>query len=695
MKMFGFNEKKLHPDPDAILPGGGNEDNDNELEKEKLEELKYILSRGRISGAKELLESFPLSEEKIQEASYERLKSLLSRGGISGAKELLESFPLPEEKLKSPEIQEAVYEGLRSLLSEGDVYKAKELLESFPLPEEKVQEAVYEGLRSLLSGDEVYKAKELLDSFPLPEEKYKELFEIFNENIEVQILIQVQSKTVLDKNIKKTIDIFGTSADKESYEMIKCVADARDKSEIPQYLLDIGIKNVGDTGINQLENWFRVFKQEILKEDFDPKVLVEKEFANIYFKQYIRFDQAEWTGEGHNFDEILERYIEVSKSSEYDIEPLNPNYTPSPVLNIDKVSKEARVGFEYSEQFVNRFTTLVEDIKNAKELYESDDRNKLSSIAKDLDVILKTEITKLKEKLETVPEKGRPFLEKRLEKLESINTRSIESFQENYKFLSGLKGTENLLRKAIFTFSYAKNRQALSYNIDRINTKRPNKEDISWVLNFIDHITNQETFADYFTDKEALSVFEKTINTSALSEELNLMENQDTIGTKKMQFVPTRGLLLEFSGHMADACWADKYSDTIPATFPNFTSVSMIQNPGTANERIAGSCLLIETTSKNGDPLLVIRGLNPIENVINELKVSDFYKKYTEYIKELADRTGRKLAIVIDDHSGGSSTNRPTLFSYLSSLELKRVNVPYDDTEFNGYDITSVTYLVE
>ncbi|MCB9820878.1 hypothetical protein H6790_02960, partial [Candidatus Nomurabacteria bacterium] len=60
--MFGFNEKKLHPDPDAILPGGGNEDNDNELEKEKLEELKYILSRGRISGAKELLESFPLPE---------------------------------------------------------------------------------------------------------------------------------------------------------------------------------------------------------------------------------------------------------------------------------------------------------------------------------------------------------------------------------------------------------------------------------------------------------------------------------------------------------------------------------------------------------------------------------------------------------------------------------------------------------
>jgi hypothetical protein len=154
---------------------------------------------------------------------------------------------------------------------------------------------------------------------------------------------------------------------------------------------------------------------------------------------------------------------------------------------------------------------------------------------------------------------------------------------------------------------------------------------------------------------------------------------------------------MEVSGSLADACWQDRNEDLIALEHPNFTSVTFVQNPETKDERIAGACLLIESEAlEGGQPLLVIRGLNPLENVINRLSVEDFYQKFTEYCEGIAERGGRKLAIVIDDHSGGSATNRPALFQYLSRLELRKVMLKFNqDTEFNGYVIANKTFLVD
>ena len=58
---------------------------------------------------------------------------------------------------------------------------------------------------------------------------------------------------------------------------------------------------------------------------------------------------------------------------------------------------------------------------------------------------------------------------------------------------------------------------------------------------------------------------------------------------------------------------------------------------------------------------------------------------------------GRTLAMVIDDHSGGSATNRPLLFAYLSGLKSSLTQVKgvvAADTKFNGYDISSHVYLM-
>jgi len=68
-----------------------------------------------------------------------------------------------------------------------------------------------------------------------------------------------------------------------------------------------------------------------------------------------------------------------------------------------------------------------------------------------------------------------------------------------------------------------------------------------------------------------------------------------------------------------------------------------------------------------------------------------------EYLKPIAEKADRRLAIVIDDYSGGSVTNRPVLFSYLNHLkkELKQVKLKTNEkTEFKDYDIRNDCYLV-
>jgi hypothetical protein len=105
---------------------------------------------------------------------------------------------------------------------------------------------------------------------------------------------------------------------------------------------------------------------------------------------------------------------------------------------------------------------------------------------------------------------------------------------------------------------------------------------------------------------------------------------------------------------------------------------------------MVGACFLIETKSEEGKPLLVIRGLNPRENVINGLSISDFFNKFMNYVKDLAKKDGRTVALVADDHSGGSGTNRPILFEYMKNLDAPSITLASDrDTNINGYNIVN------
>jgi hypothetical protein len=521
-------------------------------------------------------------------------------------------------------------------------------------------------------------------------------YELMNSLQEFSKIVKINEyfNPPLDKLVAKTSEIFGAFASADNYNMIKGVSG--DNKEI---IKKLKLKKGGNDGLRELQERFTEFKKEIISEDFNPEVLLQGDHNSLhlpYFQSYIRLQEAGWgTKDDESFKSVIINYINHKNNGE--IKGLNPNFKPSPELLIAKSDASGRENHKFNEHFLNRFSVLVDSIKAAKNLYQ--EKFPLSKLVEKIEEKRLKLIQELKEKSNNMPNPiAREGINQKINLLESINIRDLKDFQNNFSILARNNEFNELLRQSVFLMSFSRNKQSLNFDLDNIDLDKPNLSGMSWALDFIDHITNQETMSKYFTDKKSKKMFNEIISAQAISEEMSLL--QDVGGqskdVSKIQLIPTRGVLTEFSGHIADACWASKYS-SILKEFPNFTPVIIRQNPETKYERLAGAFMLIETESKNGEPLLVIRGFNPIENLINSLSVKDFYDKVVGYVKSLAEKENRKVAIVIDGHSGGSASNRPVLFKYLSELSktLEAVDLKSeDDTKFNGYNIVRQTYLV-
>lgn len=495
-----------------------------------------------------------------------------------------------------------------------------------------------------------------------------------------------------DKVLTRSYQDFGdhlTSGVYQTYQQLE-------NGEISKEAEILGVKHFGETGINELKNKLRGLQSELLSGELDPQLALDSEIARRFLMKTVRYEESQWGG--HTEEEFI-RIVKNFQRLPEEYKGLPEEYVPSEVLSIAKVDKEKQAEFEFSEQFLSRYGTLMRSIKEARMLADNPDAvTELQDITKQKKEML---LAKLQERLAAIDNpKARENLELRINDLQSRDLDKLTNPQETFKVLSSFKGEfDEELREFMFYWAFQFHPNLQNENLAEFDPNDPTLEQLSWSLNFIDHIVNQETFKKYFTDKKARKAFEGLLNTAALQQELARWQNQDTKGSMSMQFIPSRDLLTEFSGHIGDACWASKY-DSILEEYPNFVSLTMVQNPGDPkNERLAGSCMLIDTkTELEAEPLLIIRGLNPQENVINQLDIEDFYKKLVDYLKPIAEaKPGRKLAIVIDDHSGGSSSNRPNLFRFLENIkgDLIRVRPANEDTEFNWYDITRDTYLVE
>lgn len=92
-----------------------------------------------------------------------------------------------------------------------------------------------------------------------------------------------------------------------------------------------------------------------------------------------------------------------------------------------------------------------------------------------------------------------------------------------------------------------------------------------------------------------------------------------------------------------------------------------------------------------GEDILVVRGFNPLQNVITQLNVGDFFENFiTEWLTPRARELGVAQILIPGGADGGSQTNQPDVSIYISGKYNASPVLLHDspDMHFNEYDIT-------
>jgi hypothetical protein len=540
--------------------------------------------------------------------------------------------------------------------------------------------------------------------------------------------------------------LFGQNSSETLVDMLYAVYRGGKALEVQDESLRKIVGEGGQPGIDKLNATLSKFRDRVIAGDIDVELLENSHTHRAYFKALTRYDVSQFGGMQYD-DKLLLLLKQDSERREQGDDRdrlIDDAYQPSGILNIAEKDQEKAEKFEISPDGVLEWQEFTADLKDGIDI-ATDKPERLGEVVSELLATLQVHQARLQkgkealtEKLATIPEGKQAKLQKKLEELEleiaelsEIDEAAIMNptfFLRNVSVIGKYKDTHSSIRKVLFATTLIKAPQELERakrlsgiaqppNGQRVaksdqtkerparkileeqgNVIPPKLEDLEAFADLVQHVTNQETWGQVFNNFGLYKSLDQILNINAMDENIRRGLNIDTAGTREMQFMPSRGLLLELSAYLADTCWNNE-AGRIANENPNITGVIIKQNEGTKDARFAGAGLLIEGKSDKGEPVLIIRGLNPIENVIQKLDAKDFFTKFTDYARGIAEKRGMKLAVVIDKRgAGGATTNRKPIYEYLDSqIKPQAQQVILADepnTHFNNYDIEEDTYLI-
>lgn len=485
----------------------------------------------------------------------------------------------------------------------------------------------------------------------------------------------------------------------------------------------IGVTEAGWAGVEQLREAIKGIEQFILAEDrTDEAMLSEIEriqssplYARLW-KVAVRFNVTVYGSK--NSDEIIRVLNDaIGQRDDAEVPGLNADvYKVANNVSINERLTEHEGMNPDAERLIDQFCEyaklawsrdpeMIEALGGFEERVASF-REEISQALEDVEILLNAAaLSGSESQYMTALIKQRYNLVNVLESGFTEDLLAPGGFLRAYEKLHDVKMARGILREKALRDAKAEKWDEIEGVFGKLLKGGSVEDELASMLDLVDHILVQEYLLKLNPgDKEYKRFVTKTLfNTSvielALAELQNkskLVKDPSLIPKKSLTIIPSRDVGLELSGQIGDACWASKYG-SIAKQMPNLTAVLFAENQDDGTKSLVGSSLFIEAETEEGEKILIVRGLNPIQNFIGRVDSHDFLSKFMDYAKETADRAGRKLAIVYD-HRGGASTNRPALFNamtaYVSSNNLVPIDVPEDQVQFNGYTLKDSIYLV-
>ena len=174
---------------------------------------------------------------------------------------------------------------------------------------------------------------------------------------------------------------------------------------------------------------------------------------------------------------------------------------------------------------------------------------------------------------------------------------------------------------------------------------------------------------------------------SVTNEKLTAFERGDlTSQTKPITIIPSKGIQRIISGHLGSACTSRRAGELAEGKYPNITSYSLVMDKGTQKEKFVGSFLVIETKTKDNQPILVIRANNPSQNMYNTVDTKALVDKIFDEVRNVAKRRNIPFVGVALGH--GTASNRTFVTEYHNIAAKERIGLKDNaETNFNGHQI--------
>lgn len=509
------------------------------------------------------------------------------------------------------------------------------------------------------------------------------------------------------------MEIFRANISPEAFDFTQAITNG----ELTEEHAKFGINQACAKGLDQLRAAIRNIETFLIEDTDDsdkPRAEIEKISDSTLYERLwrtaVRFDVTYFGNSGT--EEIIRVLADAAYSADYR-DQSEPSIDRSvykaqtaqvnektPSRNI--INPDVRGSLDQFSEVARRALT-EQDTTQTMETFEnriSQTTTNLKELAEELSVQITT----------YAEGKKKNAAERRLSNLQVAIDSDFETdlakdggFVAAYKKLWQVGEARDILREKALRDCKAAMGTTVTRSYSALLKTESDEEKVDVVLDLIDHILVQEYLIKLLPEDSDYANFvtKKLFNTSVLdtaSDEQMIQKNAasaDTTAKKRnLKFTPTRGVGLELSGQIGDACWASKHG-RVADTMPNMVGVLLSESRGDT-EKLVGSSLLLEATSRDGEELLIVRGLNPIQSFISKVDAVDFLDKFLSYARETAIRDGRRLAIVYD-YRGGASTNRPSLFNAIDTLvttnDLKPVQVDPSQVEFNDHNLVGRLYL--
>jgi hypothetical protein len=130
-----------------------------------------------------------------------------------------------------------------------------------------------------------------------------------------------------------------------------------------------------------------------------------------------------------------------------------------------------------------------------------------------------------------------------------------------------------------------------------------------------------------------------------------------------LTFLPTRGVIMELLGCTSGNC-IRRLTD-IARTYDEATAIAFVINEDFP--LVLGGCLLFKGSLK-GKPVLVIRGFNPVYDLLDRVSAADLFEVFADYVADLAQEGGFSAVVIPqDDFWHNAGTLRAPVFFHLQA----------------------------